>query len=100
MLAANALLIRERVIAASIANTQLLQRIVNLRARQVGASADIQTANNRISSTPRGLFEFYPVSTRVNGPKNDGPSLSVKLASCTSYGEFPVASVICAGRVC
>ena len=81
MLAANAWLIRERVIAASIANTQMVQRKVNLRTRQVDASADIQTANNRISSMPRGLFEFCPVSICVNGPNNDAPSLIVKVAS-------------------
>ena len=81
MRAANAWLIRERVIAVSIANTQMVQRKANLRTRQAGASADTQSASNRISSTPGGLFEFYPVSTRVNGHKNDAPSLIAKLAT-------------------
>ena len=81
MRAANAWLIRERVIAVSIANTQMVQRKANLRTRQAGASAHTQGASNRISSPPRGLFEFYPVSTRVNGPKNDAPSLIAKLAT-------------------
>jgi hypothetical protein len=82
MLAANAWLIRERVIAASIANTQMMQRTVNLRTRQVGANADIRTASNRIGSTHRVLFGFYRVSvgTRVNVPKND-PSLIMKIVA-------------------
>jgi hypothetical protein len=37
----------------------MAQQTANLRTRQAGASADIQTASNGISSKPCGLSEFY-----------------------------------------